>query len=67
MWLKLGEQELVNLDFVYSIARGEENTIEIRFHSSEQMRTLPFPDVVSRDHAFQKIIETMSKLGQAIQ
>ncbi len=67
MWLKLGEKEIVNLDHVASIRKGENNTIEILFTGLEHKRLLPFRDEASRDAALAVIMGNLHKLGQAIQ
>jgi hypothetical protein len=67
MWLKLGEKEIVNLEHVASIRKGENSTIEIIFSNMDSKRLLPFRDEASRDSALSVIMGNLHKLGQSIQ
>ena len=67
MWLKLGEKEIINLNHVVSIRKGENFTIEIRFSHGDQKKVLPFDRDETRDQAFTGILTSLQKLGQAIQ
>ena len=67
MWLKLGEQELINLDHVSSIKKGEDDVLIIQFHGKEERRILPFPRTVDREAAFERIVRTLVRIGKAIE
>lgn len=67
MWIKLGDNEMVNLDHIYSIKKGSENNIEIRFMKGDYMKILPFGEAESRDRAFDRIIKILVQLGMAIE
>ena len=67
MWIKLGDNEMVNLDHIYSIKKGNDNNIEIRFMKGDYMKILPFGDPETRDRAFDRILKILVQLGIAIE
>ena len=67
MWLKLGDNELVNLNHVISIKKGVKNTIEIHYQGLSHAKVLPFSESDHRDRAFDRIIENLVKLGRALE
>jgi len=63
MWLKLGETEVINLDYIASIKRNPNHpTIEIIYHDLNNIKSLPFPDIETRDKAFKAILENLSRM-----
>ncbi len=67
MWLRLGESELVNLDYVASIKKGLKNTIDIQFSDFDHARVLPFQEKEIRDQAFDKLVDNLVKLRDAME
>lgn len=63
MWLKLGDTEVINLDYVASIKKNpKENTIEIVYHDLNHIKSLPFSEKEDRDKAFRAILENLSRM-----
>ncbi len=63
MWLKLGETEIINLDFIASIKKNpNQPTIEIIYQDLNNVKSLPFPDLEMRDKAFKAILENLSRM-----
>ncbi len=63
MWLKLGETEIINLDFIASIKKNpSQPTIEIIYQDLNNVKSLPFPDLEMRDKAFKAILENLSRM-----
>ena len=67
MWLRLGDNEMINLEYVASIKKGLENTIEIQFHDFNHARVLPFEEKDARNHAFERLVENLIKLRDAME
>lgn len=66
MWLRLGEGELLNLDFVVSIKKGDNYSIEIALDGG-QMRTVLFEGEYDRDQAFEAFKNNLVKLRLAME
>jgi hypothetical protein len=63
MWLKLGDSEVINLNYVSTIKKNLNNpTIEIVYHDLNNIKSLPFKDNSDRDRAFKAIIENLSRM-----
>jgi hypothetical protein len=63
MWLKLGETEIINLEYISTIKRNpKEPIIEIVYHDLNHIKSLPFSNVEDRDRAYKAIIENLSRL-----
>jgi len=63
MWLKLGETEVINLDYVSTIKKNSKSpTIEIVYHDLNNIKSLPFSNSEDRDKAFKAIIENLSRM-----
>ncbi|WP_411821316.1 hypothetical protein [Leptospira sp. 'Mane'] len=63
MWLKLGESEVINLDFIASIKKNSgQPTIEIIYQDLNNVKSLPFPGIEERDRAFKAILENLSRM-----
>ena len=67
MWLRLGDNELINLDHVASVKKGLENTIDILFNDFNHSRKLPFDTKEARNEAFERIVENLVKLRDAME
>ncbi|ABZ99737.1 Conserved hypothetical protein [Leptospira biflexa serovar Patoc strain 'Patoc 1 (Paris)'] len=63
MWLKLGESEVINLDYVASIKKNpNQPSIEIIYQDLNNVKSLPFPGKDERDRAFKAILENLSRM-----
>lgn len=63
MWLKLGDTEAINLDFVSTIKKNLNNpTIEIIYHDLNNIKSLPFKTTEERDKAFKAIMENLARM-----
>jgi hypothetical protein len=63
MWLKLGESEVINLDFIASIKKNPNHpSIEIIYQDLNNVKSLPFPANEDRDRAFKAILENLSRM-----
>lgn len=63
MWLKLGDTEVINLDYISSIKKAPNKPhIDIIYHDLSNVKSLPFPDEQERDRAFQAILENLSRM-----
>jgi len=67
MWLRLGDNELVNMEYVVSIKKGLNNSIEMHLSGNTQVKNIPFPNKESRDIAFERIVDNMVKLRLAME
>lgn len=67
MWISLGENELINLNHVSSLRKGIKDTIEIQFGDFRHGKTLSFEDPESRDAAFRRLSENLSRLGELME
>lgn len=67
MWLRLGEDEMVNLSYAYSIKKGNAATIEVQLLGGRVQRVIPFPSEDERDLAFDKLLENLSRLRLALE
>ncbi|MCB1158191.1 MAG: hypothetical protein H7A25_21540 [Leptospiraceae bacterium] len=65
MWLKLGESEIINLNFVYTIKKHHKAPIiEIVYNDLNNIKSLSFPSIEERDRAFKAISENLSRTRQ---
>lgn len=63
MWLKLGETEVINLDYISSIKKNPTKpAIEIIYHDMTNVKVLNFPGEEDRDRAFSAILENLSRM-----
>jgi len=63
MWLKLGDTEVINLDYISSIRKSPNKpSIEIIYHDLSNIKALNFPGEEERDRAFQAILENLSRM-----
>jgi hypothetical protein len=63
MWLKLGDSEIINLDFISSIKKHPKNPIiEILYNDLNNVKSLAFPSIEERDRAFKAISENLSRM-----
>lgn len=63
MWLKLGETEVINLDYISSIKKSSNKpSIEIIYHDLTNVKALNFPGEEERDKAFSAILENLSRM-----
>ncbi|MBE7410646.1 MAG: hypothetical protein L6Q54_07170 [Leptospiraceae bacterium] len=63
MWLKLGDTEIINLDYVSTIKKNQKTpSIEIIYHDLNNIKSLPFSNTEDRDKAFQAIMENLSRM-----
>lgn len=67
MWLKLGDNELINLDHVISIRKGSSNTIEIQYADPKLGKLLPFNMTSDRDKAFDRLTENLIRLRHGLE
>ncbi|MDF3819589.1 hypothetical protein P3G55_06745 [Leptospira sp. 96542] len=63
MWLKLGESEVINLDYIASIKKNpNQPSIEIIYHDLNNVKSLPFTQIEDRDRAFKAILDNLSRM-----
>lgn len=63
MWLKLGDSEVINLDFISTIKKNpEKSSIDIIYHDLNNIKTLPFRSYEDRDRAYNAILENLAKM-----
>jgi hypothetical protein len=63
MWLKLGESEVINLDYVSTIKKNPSHpTIEIIYHDLNNIKSLPFNGKEERDKAYKAILENLARM-----
>ncbi|MCC5814528.1 MAG: hypothetical protein JJT78_07215 [Leptospira sp.] len=63
MWLKLGDTEVINLDYISSIKKSPNKpSIEIIYHDLTNVKALNFPGEEERDKAFSAILENLSRM-----
>jgi len=67
LWLRLGDNELVQLGHVISIKKQEPQGIEIIFTEPNGKRILTFPDTAERNRAFDRLLENLVKLRMALE
>ncbi|HMU82903.1 MAG TPA: hypothetical protein PKE49_03245 [Leptospiraceae bacterium] len=67
LWLRLGDNELVQLDHVVSIKKQEPQAIELTFLEPNGKRILTFPDPAERNRAFDRLLENLVKLRMALE
>lgn len=67
MWLRLGTDEILNMDMVTSIKRTGDFTIEIRYLDPQASRSIQFDNKDHCQAAFEKMIENLVKMGAAMQ
>ncbi|MCB1307223.1 MAG: hypothetical protein KDK30_03540 [Leptospiraceae bacterium] len=66
MWVRLGDEEILNLHHVLSIKKAGGN-LEVRYNNPTQNRTIRFSDPQDRDAAFERIMENLIKLRLAME
>lgn len=66
MWLRLGEGEIINLDYVISIKKGDYNSIEFNLDGGLQ-RKVSFSEEYERDQAFEAFKNNLVKLRLAME
>ena len=66
MWLRLGDNEIINLEHVVSVKKGLQHTIDVTFDDFQNQRVLPFSDKESRDEAFEKLVGNLMKTRNAM-
>ena len=66
MWLRLGEGEIINLDFVVSISKGDYNSIEFNLQNGQQRR-VTFETDHDRNQAFEAFKNNLVKLRLAME
>lgn len=63
MWLKLGKTEIINLEFVSTIKKIQnEPRLEIVYHDLKNIKSLSFNTNEERDKAFNAIIENLARV-----
>ncbi|MBL8018152.1 MAG: hypothetical protein K8S54_09925 [Spirochaetia bacterium] len=67
LWLRLGDNELIQLDHVISIKKQEPQGIEMLFTEPNGKRILTFADQADRNRAFDRLIENLVKLRMALE
>ncbi len=67
MWLRLGDNELVNMDRAVSVRKGPENTLEIHFPEAHQLKVIPFRSDGERDYAFDLLVNNLVKMRMAME
>ena len=67
MWLRLGEDEIVNLDHVVSIHKLEPAQIQILFTQADRKKLIQFGDRTARDYAFEGLLENLVKMRMGMQ
>ncbi len=67
MWLKLGEEELLNLQHCNSIRKEGELTIELRYTDQTHNRIVHFDEETSRDTAFERIVKNLVRMQKAME
>ncbi|MBX7058578.1 MAG: hypothetical protein K1X75_10980 [Leptospirales bacterium] len=67
MWIRLGDNELLNLDHVISIKKGGQSTLEMRYANPDANRTVRFRTDQERDLVFERVIKNMVTLGLAME
>ncbi len=62
MWLKLGESEVINLDYIASIKKNpNQPSIEIIYQDLNNVKS-SLPGNEDRDRAFKAILENLSRM-----
>lgn len=67
MWLRVGDEEIINLEQVTSLRKGPGSTIEIRYPDPKFNRTVRFVQDEDRDAVFERIVDNMVKLRIAME
>ncbi len=67
MWIRLGDNELLNMDHVISVKKSGQSTLEIRYMNAEANRTVRFRSDQERDLVFERVIQNMIALGLAME
>jgi hypothetical protein len=67
MWLRLGVDEIINLEHVLSIKKMDSSQIEIIFSGPERKKLVQFGDRNSRDAAFEGLVDNLIKLRVGMQ
>ncbi|WP_061216924.1 hypothetical protein [Leptospira borgpetersenii] len=63
MWLKLGDSEIINLDYISTIKKNPfSNSIEIIYNDLNHIKSLPFRNSEERDRAYDAILENLSRM-----
>ena len=67
MWLKLGTEELINLEHCSSLKKGEKFTLELRYPNPKRNRIIHFDDENGRDIAFDKVVKNLVRIQKAME
>lgn len=67
MWLRLGDNEIINMEHVVFIRKGPENTIEFHFRESHHLKVVPFRTDGERDYMFDMFVGHLVKLRAAME
>ncbi len=67
MWLKLGEEELVNLDYCVAIRKEGLHSIELSYQDASSNRIIDLSDEQSRNIAFDRVVKNLVRLQQAME
>ena len=67
MWLKLGEEELINLDKCTAIRKEENTSIALCYDEPSQNRVIHFEQEESRDLAFERVVQNLVRLQKAME
>lgn len=67
MWLRLGEEELVNLDKCSAVRKEKNTSISLCYTDSTQDRIIHFEEKEDRDLAFERIVQNLVRLQKAME
>lgn len=67
MWLRLGEDEIINLEHVLSIKKIDTSQIEIIFSVPDRKKLVQFGDRSARDYAFEGLVDNLIKMRVGMQ
>lgn len=67
MWLRLGNDEILNMEHVTSIKRSGDKDIEIYYLDPQATRTIHFEEAHYCEAAFERMVENMIKLNLAME
>ena len=67
MWLRLGNDELLNLEHCTSIKKIDPLVIELRYADPDQNREIHFEGEESCDLAFEHVIKNLVRMHKAME